>query len=169
MRIMGIDLGTRKLAYAIWEDGVLVETDAYESPDDYMRHVQLMDLHDWIYEVAQNTKPDHILIEDTLVGNNVKYSIQLSQVMGAVMVSLGLYGMEHCVGIYLVNNKTWKKDVLGNGNATKDLIQLWLYERDTAYSVLCGDDQDRFDAACIGYYGCLIADRAEVPLVAELR
>ena len=168
MRIMGVDLGTRKIAYAIWEDGVLVETDAYESAEHQPRHVQLMDVHDWIYEVAQNTNPDHIFIEETLVGNNVKYSIQLSQVMGAVMVSLGLHALEHFCGIYLVNVSRWKADVIGSGRADKQKIRSWLYERDTAYSVLCGNDQDRFDAACIGYYGCLIADRAEATELAGL-
>jgi Holliday junction resolvasome RuvABC endonuclease subunit len=161
MKVMGIDLGTRKIAYALWQDGVLVETDAYES-NAPLRQVQLMDIHDFIWEVVDHIKPDHIFIEDTLVGNNVKYSIQLAQVMGATQVALASRGLSDMFGIYLVNNKTWKKDVVGNGNASKDLVQLWLYQLDTAYSVLCGSDQDRYDAAAIGYYGTLIAERAEV-------
>ena len=70
MKIMGVDLGTRKIAYAVWEDGVLVETDAYES-NAPMRHIQLLDIADFIYEVVHHTEPDHVFIEDTLGGNYV--------------------------------------------------------------------------------------------------
>ena len=82
MKVMGIDLGIKKIAYANWQDGRLVEADAWESQAD-LRHMQLMDLGDTIYEAVKYTEPDHVFIEDTLVGNNVKYSIQLAQVMGA--------------------------------------------------------------------------------------
>ena len=161
MKVMGIDLGIRKIAYANWQDGRLVETDAWESQAD-LRHMQLMDLGDTIYEAVKYTEPDHVFIEDTLVGNNVKYSIQLAQVMGSVLSSLALLQVEQYFGLYLVNNKVWKKTVLQNGNAGKDIIRSWVTEQDSAYSVLCGNDQDRFDAACIGYYGTIIEERAGV-------
>lgn len=160
MKVMGIDLGIHKVAVAVWEDGVLLGTDAYETVG--LRHDELMNISDFVYCAVKDSEADHVFIEDTLVGNNIKYSIQLSEAKGAILSSLGLYCTEHYLGVYLVNNKTWKKDVLGNGNADKDKVRIWVDGQGSEYSLLCGDDQDRYDAACIGYYGTLIAERAGV-------
>lgn len=162
---MGIDVGIRKVAYSIWDDRCgewqLVDTEAYET-NAPTRHNQLLDLSDLIYEAVQHVAPDHVFIEDTLVGNNVKYSLQLTETKGAILYNLGLYCAEEMLGVYMVNVSTWKAKVIGSGRADKDRVRSWLLSRDSAYSVLCGDDQDRFDAACIGYYGCLISDASEV-------
>ena len=159
MKIMGVDLGIRKLAYSVWEDDILVGTYAYESKAS-SRQAELLDLSDHLYEVVRNEFPDYVFIEETLVGNNTKYSIKLAQVMGAVLSSLALAELEQAIGIYTANVSTWKKEVLGKGNANKDMIREHVMSWDSAYSVLCGGDQDRFDAACIGYYGQLVAKRA---------
>lgn len=161
MKIMGIDLGVRKVAYSIWEDDLLQGTEAHDSVAT-SRQLELMDCADFIYEAVHHVRPDYVFIEDTLVGNNVKYSIKLSQMMGAVLLRLA--EIEQEIGesfTYQVNVSTWKKEVIGKGNAKKELVQQYLYERDSAYSVLCGSDQDRIDAACIGYYGVLISRRAK--------
>ena len=165
MRVMGIDLGTRKVAYSLWEDDVLLCTEAYESQAGD-RPTQLMDCADFIYEAASNLGPDLVLIEDTLIGNNRKYSIKLSQMMGAVMYTLELARRsgDGYYDILTVNVSTWKKDVVGSGKADKEAVRNYLWSYDSAYSALCGHDQDRFDAACIGYYGLLLSRRAETLL-----
>ena len=161
MKTMGIDLGIRKIALAAWHDDVLVQTEAWESPAGH-RANQLADLAMYAMGFAAMWEPDYIFIEDTLVGNNVKYSLQLTEVKGAVLAVLGpMMRLTALKGVIAVNNKTWKKEVLGNGNASKDMVREYLYSRDSAYSVLCGNDQDRFDAAAIGFYGYIVATRAE--------
>lgn len=159
VRVMGIDLGIRKVALAVWEDGVLVSTEAYESkhPD---RGQQLLECADIVWESIHHDPVDIVWIENTLVGNNIKYSLSLTQMMGAVLLRLAEMQQERDLGVYLVNNKTWKKDVVGNGNADKNTVKSFIQEMDSAYAVLCGSDQDRYDAACIGYYGVLVADLA---------
>ena len=158
MRVMGVDLGVHKIAYALWEDGVLLETDAYNT-NASTRQEQLLHVSDYIYEVVHNTQPDMVFIEDVLIGNNRKYSMQLAETKGAVLANLGLLEMEQALTTMMVNVGTWKKETIGNGKASKDAIRDYLYSLDSAYSVLCGYDQDRFDAACIGYYGVVLDAR----------
>jgi Holliday junction resolvasome RuvABC endonuclease subunit len=163
--VMGIDLGIAKVAYSLWRDGVLVETHAMESHHP-LRTIQLLELSDDIYEAGKFTGPDYVFIEDVLIGNNRKYSLQLAQSLGAVLSSLGLLSLEQPLDVHLVNVSTWKKDVVGSGNASKEDVRNYIHEIHSAYAVSCGSDQDRYDAACIGYYGHLIADRAEALLEA---
>lgn len=157
MRTIGVDLGIRKLAFAVWDDDVLTRTDAYEHHGG-LRQVELADLASWFCYHARDLVPDQIFIEETLLGNNVKYSIKLAQTMGAVLSQLP---GEVWARTLTVNNKTWKREILGSGNADKSTVRIWLEDQSNAYSVLCGNDQDRFDAACIGYYGYIIARRAQ--------
>lgn len=165
-RVMGIDLGIHKVAYALWDDGpTLLGAEAYEAqvtlrPESRPR--ELMDIGDFVYEAAHHTKPDYVFIEDTLIGNNRKYSIQLAQVMGSVLSSLGLLATEQEVEVFTVNVSTWKKQVVGNGNASKSLVKNYIDVVHSAYAVLCEGDQDRYDAACIGLYGLSVHDRARV-------
>lgn len=164
MNIVGIDLGIKKIALSYWEGDILKWTDAYESSSSY-RPQELLDVGDFAYDTLKHGgETDYVFIEDTLIGNNRKYSIALAQTMGAVLASLALLQAEDYFGIYTVNVSTWKKEVLGAGNASKDTIRDYIYSSHSAYSVLCGSDQDRFDAACIGYYGVKLSLRAKEPV-----
>jgi Holliday junction resolvasome RuvABC endonuclease subunit len=57
-----------------------------------------------------------------------------------------------------VDNKQWKRDVCGNGNANKDLITKWLADQHPEWKL---DDQDQRDAACIALYGQQIVEKAD--------
>lgn len=158
--VMGVDLGIAKVAYSIWEGDILVETEAFDTSEmTPKRQKQLSWISTWLMGAAISRAVDYIFIEDTLIGNNRKYSIRLSQTMGAVLAGIGLIpgGPE----VILVNVGQWKKDVIGNGHATKQMVQEYILSRGSAYSELCGGDQDRFDAACIGYYGVQLSARAD--------
>jgi len=152
MKLCGIDLGIKKVAISYVEDTKLVGTEAYESRSP-MRTQQLMDLSDFVYESVHHYGAGLVVIEDTLIGNNRKYSIQLSQTMGAVLAGLGLLQSETPLDVLTVDNKKWKKGTVGNGNADKHAIRYWVDECDPAYAELCGGDQDRYDAAAVGLYG----------------
>lgn len=154
--VVGIDLGIKKIAWSVWEDDVLVDTGAFSS-SELTRPMDLEAISTQIEAVVSSHFPSSIFIEETLIGNNRKYSIQLSQTMGAVMAALA-----YVAPIYLVNVSTWKKEVIGNGNSDKKAIRDYVLSRDSAYAALCGSDQDQYDAACIGYYGVLISERAEL-------
>jgi Holliday junction resolvasome RuvABC endonuclease subunit len=155
MRVMGVDLGIAKVACSIWENEELVETQAVDMSGITERTRQLSQLSRYIRREVDYHDVELVVIEDILIGNNRKYSIKLAQTMGAVLA-----GLEH-LDVIPVNVGKWKKEVIGDGHASKEAVRNYLLERDSAYADLCGSDQDRFDAACIGYYGVILSDRAE--------
>ena len=151
---MGVDLGIRKVALFCWDDD-LPHAVAWEAPDGFTRASQLHHLGGYVHDMVSTFDIDQVWIEDTLVGNNVKYSIALAETKGAVMAALAAH-----VDVRLVNVSTWKKQVLGRGNANKDSVRDYIHVTHGAYAPLCGDDQDLYDACCIALYGRQIMDRS---------
>lgn len=152
--VMGVDLGIRKVALFGWED---------EEPFAYSQAVEAGLPRAWqLHRLAEYTRGvsdlhgiDMVWIEDTLVGNNRKYSLQLTEVRGAVMAAQAI-----TTDVRMVNVATWKKQVVGDGHASKDQVKDYIDVTYGAYAALCGDDQDLYDAACIGLYGRQIMERA---------
>jgi Holliday junction resolvasome RuvABC endonuclease subunit len=154
MNLMGVDLGIHKVACFVLGDAPearIHDVTGTAAPRDY----QLMELSRFVHDIALVHQVDQVWIEDTLVGNNVKYSIQLTEVRGAVMAALAL-----SADVRLVNVGTWKKGTVGAGNANKDSIRDYIHVSNPAYAPLCGSDQDLYDAACIALYGRQIMERA---------
>ncbi len=168
MRVVGIDLGIKKVAIAYVKKGKLLGTEAYES-HSMLRTEQLMDISDYVYSEVKYFHPAYVFIEDVLMGNNHKYSIQLAETKGAVLSGLGLLQTEQPFDVHCVNVGAWKKATVGNGHASKDDVQQWVREANEAYSGLCGGDQDRYDAAAIGLYGWILHERSELSLVEDVR
>lgn len=55
--------------------------------------------------------------------------------------------------VHLANPSTWKKRVVGKGNATKDDVSKWLRSRWPSLHTQAGGNQDIVDASCIAIYG----------------
>ena len=158
LSIIGIDLGVRKIAlYSI----TVGQTDAwvYESSATE-RDVQLGEIGAMAHDFALLHNADTIWVEKVIIGNNRKYSIGLAETMGAVLSDLSQLRTSQGVDIRQVDNKAWKKQLIGNGNASKDDIRDYIHVTHPGYAPLCEDDQDLYDACCIALYGRLILDRA---------
>jgi Holliday junction resolvasome RuvABC endonuclease subunit len=159
MIIGGVDLGGRKAAVSIFVDGVLTNVADFEVPKT-TRDQELRTLALWAYGYLKVC--DLVFIEEPLIGRGVRASLQVAQTSGAVLAGLaeipwGSKGRE----CHLVPVGTWKKDVIGNGSANKEMVSLWLKSSHPSYAVQCADNQDRIDAICIGLYGVQLRDRAE--------
>lgn len=97
-----------------------------------------------------------VAIEQPLLGlGGAHATITQSIVHGAVAVGIASRG----VPVKQINNKTWKKNVIGNGNANKAMIADWckdmqfrFYERTASDSGK--PDQDALDALCIWLDTC---------------
>ena len=163
MTLMGIDLGTRKVSTAVFGQGdlglSLQAAHTHEVPEQVSRPDQLLELARFVHDQALFYEVGQVWIEDVIIGNNRKYSLQLAQVLGAVMASLATGRL--VLDIRRVDNKTWKKEMVGNGNASKDMVRNYIVATYPDYALLCGDDQDRFDACCVGLYGLRISARAD--------
>ena len=118
MKVVGVDLGIKKIALSYVQDGKLTGTEAYES-HSLVRTTQLMDIGDYVYSEVKYYRPAYVFIEGVIIGNNRKYSIRLAETMGAVLANLGLLQTEEDLDVVPVNNKAWKLKTIGNGNATK--------------------------------------------------
>lgn len=162
MNVLGIDLGIGKIACACYDLSRQVHLVAcpwfVSTSHDHLdkataRARQLHEIGSYVHDVANAVKADHIFIESIIIGNNRKYSLDLAQTMGAVLSALHVVSAINGTRIHLVDNKAWKKRLLGNGNADKDAIRTYIDVTYPAYALLCDGDQDRYDACCIGLYG----------------
>jgi Holliday junction resolvasome RuvABC endonuclease subunit len=86
----------------------------------------------------------------------------ISQTAGAVMAFLA----EQSIPVELVNVKHWKKELIGNGNASKEDIAMWLSSTHPVYSAQC-DDQDQRDATCVALYGWQILRTVEAGVLRD--
>ena len=166
--VVGVDLGIRKLAYSIWRGGELTAVGAVESKAG-MRQDELFEvadyLHQALYELVEIQKANVlVVIEEPLIGNNRKYSMKIAQTYGAVLASLAMVDAnpeDGTLEVLEVNVGTWKKQVIGDGHADKESIRNYIRVVNQRYSDLCGYDQDKYDAACVGLYGVLLSARAD--------
>lgn len=153
MRISGVDLGARKASVAT----ILVTAEGEKSLSDVMsviahpttRPDELKYVANAVCELVSHS--NYVFIEEPLVGRGVKASMSLSQTAGAIMARLA--EENPTASVQMVNVKVWKKKIIGNGNAGKHDIKLWLEEHYPGYSDECGTDQDAIDACCVALFG----------------
>ena len=164
MTVVGIDLGVHKIAVSVFTEGdagfTLYRAEAFETRMAE-RDMQLMELAAFAYHLCTSHDADSAWVEKPILGNNRKYSLQLAEVFGAVCSDLAMARIQGGLDIRSVDNKVWKKEVVGDGNASKDDIRNYIHDVHPAYAAFCGDDQDRYDATCIGVYGLGVLERAQ--------
>jgi Holliday junction resolvasome RuvABC endonuclease subunit len=160
VNLIGIDLGVHKLAMAFFMGNTLADTTAWEAPNDAPRDVQLRELAGAAHEWAVLHEADQVWVEDVLLGNNHKYSLAIAELKGAVLASLGQMRYRG-TDVRVVNVASWKREVIGKGNATKEQVRNYIDVTYPPYAPLCDGDQDRYDATCVGLYGLRISARAD--------
>lgn len=151
MRVSGVDLGARKASVATYNIDTaglvtLINVTSFLVHPSQRGH-ELAILSGMVTEVCKDD--NYVFIEEPLVGRGVKASMMISQTAGAIMAALAGCGVQ----TEMVNVKTWKMQVCGNGNAAKHDVRLWLEQTYGAYADQCGEDQDAIDACCIGLFG----------------
>lgn len=162
MTVLGIDLGIRKVAVAVITNGNEGYT-CYGVPrlelTTQARHLELYKIASYVDALVQTYEPEYVWIEKPIIGNNKKYSMELAHTCGAILSMMGRYDPGG-TKTRIVDNNTWKHELLLHGRASKDDVQNYINEVHPAYAAFCGDDQDAYDACCIALYGVTILDRA---------
>lgn len=161
MKVIGIDLGVHKISLACFEDQKLVWCDTHVASGEQTRDQQLLELGKFANEIATLHSADSIWVEDALIGNNQKYSLSIAEVKGAVLTMLGNLRLYLGTDVRMVNVSTWKKEVVGHGNASKEWVKNYIDVTYPEYAPLCDGDQDRYDATCVGIYGLRITARSQ--------
>ena len=89
----------------------------------------------------RNTEKVYVAIEQAIFISNPKTTIEIANVIGCVRTICNISGYD----VEVVDNRSWKKEIIGNGNAKKTDIMAHAKEK-------WGDvfpEQDFADAACI--------------------
>lgn len=164
MKYLGIDLGGRKISWALLTEDRLLEVGDLELKASGNRaqelHLCAMPITGLV------TYADVICVEEAIVGRGVRASLQIAQNSGHV---LGMIGERTHHNPVLVPSGTWKKTVCGNGGLDKQGVAAWLEEhhadwfrqcRYTSPTGLPRINQDRIDAICLALYAKAIASTA---------
>lgn len=148
MRIWGIDCDSKKIAIVCFEDKRLKNWVFMKSNEQKVDE-RIFDLYQGFDKILETQpKPDKIIIEESLFLNNFWSSRVITEIIGDCKLCCKL----HSVPVETVINSSWKKVVIGKGNATKKQIEEFAIEK---FSELIGEEQDVLDASCIGLWGVM--------------
>lgn len=149
MIAVGIDTSTKAIAIGCYGGTKKVDHHIYRLTGNNLNQ-QMAGAYNcmeqWLMEKRVEGKQLKVFIEEPVYVQNQKVHMQLSCIYASVVLA--------CIGFNLfpegVHNKTWKKEVLGNGNASKDDIAA----RSLLMFNIEGDcEQDIYDALCVAKYG----------------
>lgn len=152
-RIIGIDPSSKKLAFCLTDGRSNVLTMyTVNLPEGVLQAsgVAFGEVFSFLWPISDSDEgiDTHIYMEAPVVGRNAYSTIVQAQVGGAVMAAIAKTNL----GLELVNVSSWKKQVVGKGNATKEEVADWLKTNWLdAYNKAAGD-QDLIDAAAINRY-----------------
>jgi|TARA_R110000824_G_scaffold7266_6_gene32801 Holliday junction resolvasome RuvABC endonuclease subunit len=95
-------------------------------------------------ELSKINQVEFASIEAAIFIQNPKTTIAIANVIGAVWAFL----LEQSINTSIIDNRSWKKTVIGKGNSSKDDIKKFAIEK-------WGDkfpEQDYADAACVALW-----------------
>jgi len=158
---MGIDCSSKSIDLVVLDENRnWVDSASFVSKSKDM-HKRLVELGKQFWELMLallNLKCEYfVVIENSIFIQNAKSSIGISQMVGSIKNMLGLLDVE-CIG---VDNKTWKKNIVGSGSANKPKIMEFAKGRfnDNITS------QDIADSACIALFGVMRLGESDVRML----
>lgn len=161
--VLGLDLSSRKIALMGRNDRTGWFCETWVAPKKMKNRGEILaHFLDPFTAFIQDTVaqgPTWMFVENPLVGIGGPHAtIVQAQVQGLV---LGTSVRSGVAAAYPVNVQTWKKDVVGRGNAPKDAVASWLRSECPNLADMADGDQDLVDAACVALYGIRVIDRGE--------
>lgn len=151
---IGLDFGTRRLAYAI-PDSCKAGFVKLKDSGPYTVAIEEAgrQLGDWLLrqDFISLLDPEemHFWAERPVVGRphgNVRTAVGQALTVGGVLSQLP-------GSATLIEQAEWKKAIVGNGHASKDDIRTFLDTTHPALAAACRGEQDVYDATCIALYG----------------
>ncbi len=141
----GVDYGVSRIAIAVPARGVFHEV--VLKPGDNTGALDVLAEITWNTVISAHA--DVVAVEAPIQGmsRNVRVGISLAMVAGAVVVAARQAGAR----VEVVPPATWKKAVIGVGNANKEAVSDYLAEHHAGLHARCGS-QDMVDATCLALY-----------------
>lgn len=93
-----------------------------------------------------NYAPLIAVIESAIYINNLKSTVSIAQVVAGAKLGLA----QHKLDFYPIDNRVWKKYVLGSGKASKEQIMKFARQKWGAEHF---SEQDYADAVCLAAWG----------------
>lgn len=147
---MGIDCATKRIDMVVidrkknWKTSVSLDTD--ETDIDRRLVALYQKLKVSLQQDILQTDANNILaaVENPIYIQNVKVTVSIAQTVACVKVALSDVG----IAFFGIDNRAWKKAVLGDGNSDKNKIKAF------AETLWDGKikSQDLADAACIALW-----------------
>lgn len=155
MKVIGIDPSSKKVAATITYDEQRLEMRTLEFSHDIV--LACTEAYNWAFDLGMELGDEcFAAIEEPVVGRGGVYStLRQTKVHGALVAGLVNSGVETIA----INNKAWKKEIIGNGNVGKPLIKIWVKDYWPNAYVMAEDDQDLLDSAVINRYASEIVER----------
>lgn len=152
---MGVDLGVRRVAVACaYAGGVSGWTAELNLKPGKDRHWELRELASFLWRAPGDHGVAHndvaVWMERTFVSDGAKgnrtVSLAMAETAGALLTAA------HWPQATMVVPGSWKAGLLGDGRASKEDIEEWLWRRYPELAVLCST-QDQMDCMCMSLYG----------------
>lgn len=141
----GIDYGSSRIAIVIPSRDVFL--DVKLTPGDDFGALDVLAETTW--NVLTQTRAEVVALEASILGmsRNVRTARSLARVEGAIAVAARQAGA-HVVS---AEPATWKKAVIGIGNADKQAVGVWLQRHHPNWHQHC-HTQDLIDATCLALF-----------------
>jgi len=151
MRVLGADCSSKLIACVLLGDNNFFKSYLMESKNSDW-DIRSRELFDQFFDLTRRLKddkiePDIVYIEQAIFLQNIKATLIIDSVINAVKFISHMNNIPYII----VDNKSWKKSVIGNGKASKEQIMEWA-------KVGYGDKittQDTADACAIATFGRL--------------
>lgn len=151
---VGVDIGIRQVAVGIPRMGYAAIFSLKIRELD--RPGELMGIREFLFHLTKAGggllfAQMHLWVEEAYLSNgphaNQTTTIGMAETVGCVL------GAEKWGKAEKIGQSSWKKGLLGDGNASKDEIADWLATNRPDLFAKCAASQDMIDAMCIGLYG----------------
>lgn len=171
--IMGVDPSSRKVAvtttWSGWDEPELFTIDL---PENHSEGCGLAFRRFFEYLSGVKERTGHtpfVFQEEALMAfgrnMNAKSTITQARIGGSLEAACS----EAMVPVLLVNNKVWKKVVVGNGNAGKPDIAEWVHDNMPDAYDLAGGDQDLLDSSAINKFGSMTMNAPKKKIIIRRR
>lgn len=161
--VIGVDPAKTRLHAVIW-DGTRFKLESRTMPDDIV--LCAVAAHTWLRRLVRETSERYlkpvtivIAIEEPVLGSHnrrgANATIPNAKIHGALLAAGGLLKTQGVV-VIPANNSRWKKQIVGNGNASKDQITAFVKKTWPRLYREAKGVQDWMDASCIAQYGMYV-------------
>jgi len=147
MKILGVDCSSKSIGCVQLEGDLLKSAMLYGGDkNDFETRLNVMFyltrdlLHEW--------EPDIVYIERAIYLQNPKTTLMIDAVVNLIRFAC----IDKQIAYQMIDNKSWKKIVLRNGNASKDEVRSFVHRTFGEEGL---NTQDLCDAVCIALSGAV--------------